>query len=499
MSDYDVIVIGAGLGGLSAGALLARQGRKVLVLEQAERIGGCCSTFERDGYHFDVGASIVEIIQPIELAFRLLGTTLQEEVDLIPCDPIMTFIFKDGSRVTYPLSVEKTGEIIASISPEDGQRWKDFAAFMHELMEVTLNTFFIEPVNTFGDMLKLVKKDPRFLKFLPVFLSSYQDMLQRFFKSEKVLRTMAYQSLYFGFPPAIVPGPYAMVPYSEHVGIYYPRGGMIKIPQALQRVGERHGMELRLNTLVAKVLVRNGRVQGVRLADGSEITSRVVVSNINARTLYLKLIGEEHLPQLAVKGIKSYRYSKGVPMIYVGLDAAPQLEAHHSVIAVSPEEVNRYWWDNVERGRLPDETFGLICWPTYSDPSLAPKGCHVLNLIPEAFYRLSGSDWDTEKPRFIEKTLNDLSKTAIPGLKDHVKVVECATPLDFERRLLLPEGAIYALQQDLPAMAVFRPSAKSKVIQGLYLSGSTTHPGGGVPTTIASGIIASRLIERYEQ
>lgn len=498
MSDYDVIVIGAGLGGLSAGALLARQGRKVLVLEQAERIGGCCSTFERDGYHFDVGASIVEIIQPIELAFKLLGTTLQKEIDLIPCDPIMTFIFKDGSRVTYPVSIERTGEIIASISPEDGRRWKDFVAFMHELMEVTLNTFFIEPVNTFGDMLKLVKKDPRFLKFLPVFLSSYQDMLQRFFKNEKVLRTMAYQSLYFGFPPAIVPGPYAMVPYSEHVGIYYPRGGMIKIPQAFQRVGERYGMELRLNTLVTKVLVSNGRVQGVRLADGSEITSRIVVSNINARTLYLKLIGEEHLPPLAARGIKSYRYSKGVPMIYVGLDAAPQLEAHHSVIAVSPEEVNRYWWDNVERGRLPEETFGLICWPTHSDPSLAPKGCHVLNLIPEAFYRLSGSDWDTEKPRFIEKTLNDLSKTAIPGLKEHVKVIECATPLDFERRLLLPEGAIYALQQDLPAMAVFRPAAKSKVIQGLYLSGSTTHPGGGVPTTIASGIIASRLIERYE-
>lgn len=498
MPDYDVIVIGAGLGGISAGALLARQGRRVLVLEQAERIGGCCSTFERDGYHFDVGASIVEIIQPVELAFKLLGTTFQSEVDLIACDPIMTFIYKDGSRVTYPLSVEKTGEIIASISPEDGRRWKDFVAFAHELMEVTLNTFFIEPVNSFGDMLKLVKKDPRFLKFLPVFLSSYQDVLKRFFKSEKVLQTMAYQSLYFGLPPAIVPGPYAMVPYTEHVGVYYPRGGMIKIPAAFQRLGEKYGMELRLNSRVAKVMVKGGRIQGVRLADGSEITSKVVVANINARTLYLDMIGEEYLTPLAARGIKSYRYSKAVPMIYVGLDAAPALEAHHSVIAVSPDEVNRYWWQHVERGRLPDETFGLICWPTFSDPSLAPKNCHVLNLIPEGFYRLSGSNWDAEKPRFIEKSLDDLSKRAIPGLKEHVKIVECTTPLDYERRLLLPEGAIYALQQDLPAMAVFRPSAKSKMVDGLYLSGATTHPGGGVPTTIASGVIASRLIERYE-
>ena len=118
MADYDAIVIGAGCGGLTAGALLAHQGRKVLVLEQNERIGGCCSTFERDGFRFDVGASIVEVLKPMELVFQKLGTTLQKEVDLIPCDPIMSIVARDGSRITYPLSVEETGRIIAEISPE---------------------------------------------------------------------------------------------------------------------------------------------------------------------------------------------------------------------------------------------------------------------------------------------------------------------------------------------------------------------------------------------
>ncbi|MRS04771.1 FAD-binding protein, partial [bacterium] len=94
MSDVDVIVIGAGLGGLSSGALLAHQGRRVLVLEQSNRVGGCCSTFEKNGFHCDVGASIVEIIQPIEKVFKLLGTELHKELDLIPCDPIMSFIFE---------------------------------------------------------------------------------------------------------------------------------------------------------------------------------------------------------------------------------------------------------------------------------------------------------------------------------------------------------------------------------------------------------------------
>ena len=128
MSDYDVVVIGAGLGGLSSGALLASQGRKVLVLEQGERIGGCCSTFERDGYHFDTGASIVEIIEPMQRAFKMMGTTLEQEVDLINCDPVMTSIYKDGTHVTYPLSAAKTGEVISAIDAADGRRWKDFVA-----------------------------------------------------------------------------------------------------------------------------------------------------------------------------------------------------------------------------------------------------------------------------------------------------------------------------------------------------------------------------------
>ena len=410
----------------------------------------------------------------------------------------MSFIFEDGHRVTYPLSVEKTGEIIASISPEDGRRWHDFVAFSDELMRVSLDTFFIEPASTLSDMARLVKKNPRFLKFLPVFLSSYQDILQKFFKDDVVLKTMGYQALYFGLPPALVPGPYAMVPYTEHVGVYYPRGGMIKIPEALRRVGEARGMEMHLNSRVTRVLVNDHHVTGVVLADGTEITCKVLVSDINARTLYMDLIGAGHLPSLAVKGINSYQYSISVPMVYVGLDYEPPLEAHHSIIAASPDDINDHWTAHMTTGKLAHRNFGLICWATHTDPSLAPAGKHILNLIPEGVYHLCGTTWDEEKPRFIERTIENLSRRAIPGLKEHITVVDCATPLDLERRLLLPEGAIYAFQQDLPAQAVFRPAARSKHIAGLYLAGSSTHPGGGVPTTIASGLIAAKLIDQYE-
>jgi phytoene desaturase len=497
MPDYDVIVIGAGLGGLTTGALLAKGGRRVLVCEQSERIGGCCSTFERDGYRFDVGASIVEIKDPMEWAFKKLGTSLEKEVDLIPCDPVISAIFDDGHKVTYPLSAEKTGRVISSISPEDGRRWPDFVAYCSELLEVSLDTIFSEPADNLGDMLRMVSKNPRLMKYLPVFLSSYQDLLQRYFKNEEVLKTMTYQSLYFGLPSSLTPGPYAMLPYTEHAGVWYPRGGMISIPEAFQRVGERYGMQVKIKTPVKKVLIQGGRAAGVVLADGTEISSALVVSDVNAKMLYMDMIGEEYLPSAVASGLKSYKYSLACPMIYLGVDYEPPLAGHHSMIALSARELNDYWYDNVQTGILPEKSFGLICWPTHSDPSLAPKGKHVLNLIPEGFYRLKGNNWDAEKSHFLERVLDNFSKVALPGLEKHIEVMDCSTPLDFERHLNLPEGAIYAIQQDITAETVFRPSARSKSIPGLYLAGSSTNPGGGVPTVVASGWIAANLIDRY--
>ncbi len=499
MADYDVVVIGAGCGGLTAGALLARQGRSVLVLEQGELLGGCCSTFQREGFHFDVGASIVEVIHGIEEAFRMLGTTFQQEVELVTCDPVLSSILDDGTRVNYPLSSEGTAETISRIDPRDGEGWRRFAETFSEFLRITTRGgFFTSPANTGADMLRIFRRMPALLKYGPFFTSSYEDILKRFFRNPRVLSTMAFQSWYLGLPPGLAPGVFALLPYSEHEGVYYPRGGMIAIPQALKRCGEKFGMEVRMNSRVSKVLVRGGRACGVALADGEEITSRVVVSNINAKTLYLEMIGEEHLPWLARRGVRSYQYSISVPMLYLGLDYPPPLEAHHSMIAVTMEEMNDYWWNRHLKGLLPERQFGLICWPTRSDPSLAPEGKHALNVIFIGPYQLKGSDWDREKGRFIEESIDYLQGTCMPELRDHVVFADLASPLDFERRLLLPQGAIYDLQEDITNQTVLRPSARSKSVKGLYLAGSSTHPGGGVPAVVASGIIAADLVDRYE-
>jgi len=498
MPDYDVIVIGAGLGGITAGALLAKQGRKTLVLEQGDKIGGCCSTYERGGYRFDVGATILEIMSPFERAFERLGTSLHEELELEPCDPVYSIIFPDGSRMTYPASIEEKAEIISRISPEDGKAWLEYADYIGDFMRTALGVFFLSPVNNIVDMAKVFLKDPHLLKFFPLFSRSFEDIMRGYFKNERVQESLSYPGKFCGQPPALAPGIFAFLSYAEHEGTWFPKGGMIALPEALRRCGEKCGMEVRTGQQVDKVMVCDRGIEGVILSGGTEITAKVVVSNINAKTLYLDKIGEEHLPWLARYGIKSYHLSASAPMINVGLDYRPPLDAHHTLITESMDKMNEYWFGDMRKGILPKETFGLVCFPTFSDPSMAPEGRHVLNIVQSGPYHVKEIDWDRDKKAYGERQLELLSEKAIPGLADHVEVMDVLTPRDYERWLLTPEGAILGLDMDLPSSTVFRPAARSRSIRGLYLAGASTHPGGGLPSVVASGLIAADLVEKYE-
>lgn len=440
MPDYDAVVIGAGLGGLTAGALLAGEGRRTLVLEQSGSIGGCCSTYEREGYRFDVGATILEILRPFELLFERLGTSLWEEVDLEPCDPVYGIIFPDGSRLTYPASVEEKAEIISRISPEDGKAWLEYARYVGDFMRTAVDSLFLSPVNGMLDMARIFLRDAHLLKYLPLFNCSFEEVMRRFFKDERVLDSLSYPGKFCGLPPSLAPGIFAFLSYAEHEGVYFPRGGMIALPEAVRRCGERFGLEVKVRRRVERVMVRGRRVEGVKLADGTEITAGVVVSNVNAKALYLDMIGEEHLPWLSRLGVKSYRLSASAPMINVGLDRRPSLDSHHTLITESMDKMNDYWFGDMRRGLLPGENFGLVCFPTLSDPSMAPEGHHVLNIVQSGPYRVKEMDWDRDKKAYGERQLERLSRRAIPGLADHVTVMDVLTPHDYERRLLLPEG-----------------------------------------------------------
>ncbi len=498
MADYDVIIIGAGLGGLTTGALAAKEGFKTLVLEQSDIIGGCCSTFEAGGYKFDVGASIVEVIQPLERLFEMLGGKMSDYVELIPCDPIYSFITDDGQRFSIPTDIDETTELVKRIAPEDVEGWHRFCEKGLSMIEESMDAIMLSPMSTFGEAMKVVARNPKMVKMAPTFVRTHQGVIRSFYKNPVMLQSAAFQSYFAGAPPELGSGVFGYIALSEHLGIYYPKGGMIGIPNGIARAGENFGMEIKTEQKVEKLLIENGTAFGVRLEDGSAITSKLVVSNLNAQVTYLKLVGPANLPNWAVKGITSYENSMPCPMIYVGLDKKPELEAHHTIVTSSIEAMNDVWNNYYKKGIIPQTAMSLVCWPTEADPSLAPEGKHILNFLcnAPAPYAPIGDNWDRLKGWYKEAAIKELETHVLPDVRDHIEYIEVSTPLDFERRLLHPEGGIYGLFSDMTTLAMFRPRARSKAVKNLYLTGSSTHLGGGVPTTVASGIVTSKFISK---
>lgn len=495
MNDYDAVVIGAGMGGLSSAAILAHSGMKVLVCENTGWVGGCCSSMDVDGYRFDIGASVVELSWIIDEFFTATGRSTSDYIDWIPVDPIYGFVTEDGSRFSYPVDEEATRKVIAGFSREDAQAWDRFSKIGSELVAGAFGPILTSPFMTFGDAMKLATKNPKMVGYMRYMLMNFESTLTSFFKNEKVRASMSLQSYFVGMPPALCPGYIAFLAYSEHEGINYPKGGMIEIPKAMARVLEESGGEIKYNTTVKKVLVEGGRAVGVELADGTLIRSNVVISNINAKTLYLEQVGREHLPSWAVKAMESYEVSIPAPMIMLGLDKAPDLDAHHTFCYTTLDEMNDIWFEDYYAHKMPDRGFMLISWPSHADPSLAPDGHHCLNLVTFAPYELDYGDWDSRREEYLDKQLGFLEKKfGLTDIREHITTVKVNTPTDFEKMYLHPGGAVYALQNDIMASAFFRPRLRSKALKGLYLTGASTHFGGGVPPTIGSGIAAGGLV-----
>jgi phytoene desaturase len=502
MADYDVVVIGGGVGGISAAALCQKAGMKTLLLEQSERIGGCCSTYEADGFNFDVGASVVEVPQAFNELFDRLGLDIDEYIPLERVDPIYDYCDNTrGIRFSYPTSVEETAEVIARFSSEDARSFLEFAKKYTPRITGLIDNFFYAPCQGFLDVLRVIKKYPGMLGALPMFMTTHQKIVSKYLKNDDVLASMAFQSFYAGLPPDLCAGIYAIVGLVEHEGIFYPKGGMIQIPAGIQKAFEDLGGETLFGKRVIRIAVEGGAARGVELWDGGVISARNVVAAVNAKQVYMEMIGREHLPWRVWRGIDSMKLSMPCPMVYLGIDYEPPLRAHHTLTLTDPAVMNDFWSDYYLKGKIYEkdgtpEIMGLISWASKVDPELAPEGRHVLTHMGLAPYALAGDDWDRRREQWIDDAIRTIEKYVVPDLSEHVVYRDMATPRDLERMLLSPGGAVYGIQTDLSHMAMFRPSNKSKSIDNLYLAGASTHPGGGVCTVIAGGIITGSMIVR---
>jgi len=511
---HDVVIVGAGHNGLVAANYLARAGKRVLVLEARDVVGGACTTEELipgsrwSSCAFVCGLLRPEIVRDLEL--KRFG------LELYQGESLAFSLFRDGSYMFIWKELDRTLKELERYSRCDAENYLKFGVRLRRFAEL-IRPWLLRPPPTRSEVMAEFERAGEQDLFDEFVLLSTRDLLDRYFESEHIKGFLTFFGMVSIWGGPSTPGTsytYGHHSWGEFEGQFgqfgLVRGGMGGITEALAAAARSFGVEIRLGAPVASVQVNGGRVAGVLLEDGEEIAAEAVISNADPQRSLLSLLEPDDLDpefRASVEGIDMRGSMARIHLLidelpaylpFAGAASGPQHQGHQ-MLGASLENFERAW-EAQRRGAFPDQYVIEAVIQSVTDPALAPPGQHTLTLgVQQLPSQLAGTTWDAEKEEWADRVVEDLCGYA-PNLADHILDRRVITPQDLERDYFLTGGNIFQGAMFLDQLFDSRPltelSSYRTPVGGYYLCGAGTHPGGGVMGASghnAAGVVLSDL------
>jgi phytoene desaturase len=493
MKSKSVLVIGAGIGGIVAATHLAQHGIKVTVIEKNSRPGGRCDRISREGHHFDTGPTLLVMPLLYEAEFHALGTSMREMLDLQRVDPTYHLVFDDGSQLALTSDMKSMQEQLERFEPGGFQGLMRYMTEGHRHytlgMERLVSRDFRKPTEFFT-----LKNIPLIYQLKP-FANHYRNM-STYFDDPRLKAAFTFQDVYMGLSPFEAPATFSMMPYTELAhGVWYPRGGMYSVVEALMQLAQNAGVEFLFDATVEHVDINSTHARGLILEKGQHVEADAVLANADLPYVYEDLLPDTEL----AKSISRKRFSCSVISFFWGLDKKYESLGPHTLFLAHDYREN--FKSIIDDLGLPENPSLYIHAPARLDPSMAPEGEDtMIAIVPVGHMSENGEqDWAKIRDTARQHVFRRLSILGINDLESHVKFETNFTPLSWRKRYNLMKGSTHGLCHNLTQLAYFRPSNKHPRYHNLYFTGASTRPGTGMPTAMVSGrLSAQRIMDDFQ-
>src|SRR2546423_2059077 len=508
MKAYDVIVIGGGHNGLVNAAYLARAGKRVLVLERRHVLGGAAVTEEIfPGFKFSVCSYVVPLLRP-EIIREL--DLPRHGLEILPLDGTFTpmpsgdYLWRVNDHAKTRREIARHSKLDAEAYDEYGKAMIEMARFVKPIMNMTppdpasLNPKGLMDLLFMGRRFQKLSAEDKYNQVQLMTMSAV-DFLDQWFETDVLKATMSASGIIGTFLGVRSPGTaYVLLHHymGEIDGAFrswgLSRGGTGAISNAIADAAREAGAEIRTEAPIAKIILKKGEAKGVVLENGDELYADVVSSSVDPRLTFMKMVGEEHLPEDFVEDIKRYKFRGSSGKVNLALDALPNFKAMpgpgphlRGAISISPSvDYMERAYDQAKYGDFSRRPYIDMVIPTLTDPSVAPPGKHILScFVQYAPYNLASGTWDDQRDAFGDAVLDTIAEYA-PNIRDIILHRQVLTPLDLEREFGLTEGNIFQGELRLEQVFFARPgpgwAQYTTPVKNLWMCGSATHPGGGI-------------------